>query len=264
MTNGNAEEQQLSVTVVGGPTVVIDLGGLRFVTDPTFDAADSSYSMGPVELRKLEAPALTPDELGPVAAVLLSHDQHPDNLDGAGRAFLKTVPLVLTTEQSAERVGGTGLAPWAEHVLERPGGGQVVVTAVPAQHGPAGTEQMLGAVTGFFLSGEGLPTVYVSGDNVSLDPVRELAQRVDHDGIDLAVLHVGAAQLAPFGPTLLSMTAEQGAEAAELLGARRVLAVHTEGWAHFTEGADAVAESFTKAGSIRRLVVGDEGARLAV
>lgn len=263
MTSENAAVH-LAVTMVGGPTVVIDLGGLRFVTDPTFDAADSSYSLGPVALRKLAGPALTPDELGPVAAVLLSHDQHPDNLDGAGRDFLRRVPLVLTTEQAAERVGGTGLAPWAEHVLERPEGGRIRVTAVPAQHGPAGTEPMLGAVTGFLLRGEGLPTVYVSGDNVSMDPVRAVAERVGEGGVDLAVLHVGAAQLAPFGPTLLSMTADQAAEAARLLGARKVLAVHHEGWEHFTEGGDAVTASFAKAGAAELLVAADGGGRLAL
>ncbi|MFP8964014.1 MBL fold metallo-hydrolase [Streptomyces nanhaiensis] len=256
--------ENLAVTVVGGPTVVIDLGGLRFVTDPTFDTAGSSYELGPVALRKLADPALTPDEVGPVAAVLLSHDQHPDNLDGAGRAFLKGAPLVLTTEQSAERVGGVGLAPWAEHALERPDGGRVVVTAVPAQHGPAGTEAMLGSVTGFLLSGEGLPTVYVSGDNVSLDPVRALAERVGERGVDLAVLHVGAAQLAPFGPTLLSMTAEQAVEAAELLGARRVLAVHHDGWEHFTEDRDVVAASFAKSGGAERLVSPGAGSHVAL
>lgn len=43
---------QLAVTTVGGPTVVIDLGGLRFVTDPTFDTAGSSYELGQVSLHK--------------------------------------------------------------------------------------------------------------------------------------------------------------------------------------------------------------------
>lgn len=263
MTSENTTGQ-LAVTAVGGPTVVIDLGGLRFVTDPTFDPAGSSYALGPIALHKLAGPALTPGQVGPVAAVLLSHDQHPDNLDGAGRAFLAEAALVLTTEQSAERVGGTGLAPWAEHALERPDGGRLVVTAVPARHGPAGTEQVLGDVTGFLLSGEGLPTVYVSGDNVSLEPVRALAERLGGAGVDLAVLHVGAARLAPFGPALLSLTAEQAVEVAELLGARKVLAVHQAGWQHFTEGQDAVGASFEKAGVAQCLVVPEPGSRFAL
>ena len=37
----------------------------------------------------------------------------------------------------------------------------VRVTGVPAQHGPVGSEGLVGEVTGFVLEGESLPTVYV-------------------------------------------------------------------------------------------------------
>jgi hypothetical protein len=68
--------------VVGGPTVVLDLGGLRIVSDPTFDVP------GPhAYLTKTVGPAVADDQLGPVDLVLISHDNHPDNLDDRGRAF---------------------------------------------------------------------------------------------------------------------------------------------------------------------------------
>ncbi|GAA4096207.1 hypothetical protein [Nonomuraea soli] len=43
------------------------------------------------------------------------------------------------------------------------------------QHGPDGTEHLVGEVTGFVLSGEGLPVVDVSGDNASLEVVKRIA-----------------------------------------------------------------------------------------
>jgi L-ascorbate metabolism protein UlaG (beta-lactamase superfamily) len=252
----------LAVTVVGGPTVVVELGGLRFLTDPTFDPAGSSYSTGPVTLRKLTDPALTPEEIGHVDAVLLSHDQHPDNLDGAGRSFLAKAPLVLTTGQAAKRIGATALIPWSKTTLERPGGGRVVVSAVPARHGPVGTEQALGEVTGFLLGGTDLPTVYISGDNVALEPVQALAERTG--AVDLAILHLGAAKLGPFGPTPLSMNADEAVEAAKLLGARKVLAVHHEGWDHFTQGWDAITAAFAAADSVGQLLGQAPGIRVDV
>jgi hypothetical protein len=66
------------------------------------------------------------------------------------------------------------------------------ITGVPAQHGLAGTEHLTGEVRGFVLSGDGLPTVYIGGDNASLGVVREVA---DHAGpIDVAVLFAGRAR----------------------------------------------------------------------
>jgi hypothetical protein len=49
------------------------------------------------------------------------------------------------------------LPPWETAELPRPGGGVLRVTAVPAQHGPDGSEPLVGEVTGFVLSGDGLP-----------------------------------------------------------------------------------------------------------
>jgi hypothetical protein len=48
-------------------------------------------------LTKTVGPAVTEDQLGPVDLVLVSHDNHPDNLDDRGRALALAAPLVLTT-----------------------------------------------------------------------------------------------------------------------------------------------------------------------
>jgi L-ascorbate metabolism protein UlaG (beta-lactamase superfamily) len=48
-------------------------------------------------LKKTAKPALAADWIGAVDAVLLSHDQHSDNLDVSGRAFLQKADRVFTT-----------------------------------------------------------------------------------------------------------------------------------------------------------------------
>ena len=88
--------QECAATVLGGPTTVLDLGGLRIVSDPTFDdPGPHGY------LTKTVGPAVTEDQLGPVDLVLISHDNHPDNLDDRGRALALAAPLVLTTRSGA-------------------------------------------------------------------------------------------------------------------------------------------------------------------
>lgn len=78
-----------SVLVIGGSTAVLRIGGLRLITDPTFDPPAPSPDGMP---RRTAPPAIAAADLGHLDAVLLSHDQHPDNLDQAGRALLATIP----------------------------------------------------------------------------------------------------------------------------------------------------------------------------
>jgi L-ascorbate metabolism protein UlaG (beta-lactamase superfamily) len=112
----------VTVTLIGGPTALIEVDGFRLLTDPTFDPP-GEYRLPHVALRKTSSPALTVEELGRVDAVLLSHDQHADNLDNSGRAFLARVARVLTTNAGAKRLGGRaeGLAPWETKELAAPG-----------------------------------------------------------------------------------------------------------------------------------------------
>ncbi|MEV4556776.1 MBL fold metallo-hydrolase [Kitasatospora sp. NPDC049285] len=238
----------LDIQVFGGPTALIEYGGLRFLTDPTFDAP-GDYPRGDGRyLTKTLPGTVEPAELGHLDAVLLSHDEHPDNLDHGGRKLLADVPLTLTTPSGAIRLGGTaqGLAPWESAELARPDGGVVTVTAVPAQHGPEGCEPISGEVVGFVLTGEDLPVVYVSGDNASLDVVRRIADRVGP--VDTAVLFAGGARVGIFDNALLTLDSAAAAEAARILGARRVVPVHFDSWAHFTEGREPLLAAFAAAG----------------
>ncbi|AUI64402.1 MBL fold metallo-hydrolase [Amycolatopsis sp. BJA-103] len=256
MTAGtNQISDQLSVQVFGGPTALIDYGGLRLLTDPTFDEP-GHYGRpdGRPGLTKTAPPSVSPADLGRVDAVLLSHDEHPDNLDNSGRELLAGVPLTLTTPSGAGRLGGTakGLETWETVELTRPGGGTVTVTAAPALHGPEGAEKVTGDVVGFVLTAQDLPTVYVSGDNASLDAVRQVADRFGP--VDAAVLFAGAPRLKPvLDGALLVLDSALAAEATRILGARVVVPVHIDSWEHFTEGRDDLVAAFTAAGLADRL-----------
>jgi L-ascorbate metabolism protein UlaG (beta-lactamase superfamily) len=252
----------LSLTHVGGPTTLIELGGLRLLTDPTFDPPGEYRAPSGAVLRRTAPAALAAREVLPVDAILLSHDQHADNLDGSGQAMLSQVPLALSTPEAAERQAGVqGLQPWQRAVLERPDGGALVVTAVPARHGPEGCEPKTGTVTGFVLSGDALPTVYVSGDNAAVEHVRQIAERVGR--VDVALLFAGAART-PAIDAPLTLTAADTVEAARLLGDALVVPVHADSWAHFSEGVDDVVRAFAAAGLSERLHVLEPGLRTDV
>lgn len=227
-----------TVTYVGGPTAILEYAGLRLVTDPTFDPPRSYPEPGSTALVKTAAPGIQRTAIGQVDAVLLSHHGHKDNLDYEGLELLATgVPTFSTRDAATELFGGglIGLDSWeSEHL------GPVTITAVPALHGPPGSERFVGVVTGFVLEAPGEPTLYVSGDNASLALVEQIAGRFD---IDIAVLFAGAART-PMIDAPLTLTASNAVTAARTLDARRVVVLHIEDWEHLSEGPDAVAEAF--------------------
>ena len=121
----------VSITLIGGPTALIEIDGFRQLTDPTFDAP-GQYRLPHVTLEKLVGPALSAEMIGEVDAVLLSHDQHSDNLDHSGKAFLAGAKRVLTTEVGAGRLGAhaEGFAPWATTELSKDGKSLTVTEAI--------------------------------------------------------------------------------------------------------------------------------------
>ncbi|MBO0840375.1 MAG: MBL fold metallo-hydrolase [Sciscionella sp.] len=253
----------VAVRLIGGPTAVLEYGGLRLVTDPTFDPAGEYPSPTGAPTYKTGEPSVPASGLGHVDAVLLSHDQHPDNFDGSGRVFAAGVPLVLTTPAGAARLGGNahGLSPWQTRNLLADNGSSVTVTAVPALHGPEGAERVLGAVTGFVLTAAGLPTVYVSGDNASLPVVREIAERIGR--VDVAVLFAGGARRhGLLDGALLTLDSASAAQAADILRAGTVIPVHFEQWRHLSEGAEALRAAFRAVGLDQRLILLAPGERV--
>ncbi len=244
----------MTLTLIGGPTLLIETGGLRLLTDPAFDPAGGAYQLGPVTLHKTTGPAQTAESLGRIDAVLLSHEQHSDNLDLSGRALLDTVPQVFTTPQSAANLGPNtmSLNSWETHQLTTPDGRTLTITATPGRHGPVGVEQIAGEVTGFVLAwaDEPRPALYVSGDTVWYEGVAEVARRFE---VAVAVLNLGAARLEPVGPVNLTMNAEGAIETMRAFGSATLVPAHYEGWAHFSESQTAANVVLTEAGLTNRI-----------
>ncbi|GAA1685870.1 MBL fold metallo-hydrolase [Microcella alkalica] len=261
--SGSPTGSPIAVTVVGGPTALLEWTGLRLLLDPTFDPP-TVYGPGPNDLTKTEGPAVAAADLGRIDVALVSHHHHEDNLDEAGRALALGLPLVITTSAGARELAarcdsgeGTatviGLEEGESLALDSaalvgsavaahaPAGARVI--AVTAQHGPPEVAERLGPVIGFVLSAPGEPTVFVSGDNSSVEVVRAIAAR--HNALDVAVLFAGAARI-PAIDAALTLTAADARAAALALGARRVVGLHVDQWAHFSEGRDALEREFAE------------------
>lgn len=246
----------LTLTLIGGPTVLIEFDGVRLLTDPTFDPP-GLYQKTPVHFEKTSGPALSVEAIGPLDGVLLSHDHHLDNLDHAGRAMLPSVPVVYTTVAGEGRLKGhaVGLAPFETRTLRTHAGASLLVTATPARHGPVGIEPISGDVVGFAL-GADQPgdLLYVSGDTVWYEGTAEVARRFSPK---VVLLHTGAAE--PRGRFHMTMGSEDALEAARAFPDSRLVAIHNEGWVHLRESQQQLADTFAMMGAAERLAAIERG-----
>lgn len=246
-----------AVTYLGGPTALLEWGGLRIITDPTFDPPQTYSHPEESTLVKTAGPGRSRDEIGPVDLVLLSHHGHKDNLDWEGLELIAQGPLTLSTHDAASELWGgsvVGFDDWEQQRID-----DVTVTIVPALHGPPGSLSFTGPVIGFVLEKRGEPTVYVSGDNASLALVEQIASRFPD--VDIALLFAGAARV-PGLDAALTLTSPDAATAAKLLGRPRVIALHVEDWEHFSENRSDLESAFSAAELGDLLVATPRGERV--
>lgn len=276
----------MKTTYLGTATVLLELAGLRLLTDPAFDPAGSTYDFGPwyaprswFSSEKGYQTPLRRGELGKLDAVLLSHDHHADNLDLEGRQLLteSSVARIITTRAGAARlskaapsgrpsVPGEGLGigaktqglAWGESTRLTGGTEGLRLTATPARHGPWGTPQVH-EVLGLLLEPETVsePTVWISGDTVMFPELQRFLTQQRQSGrrVDVAIIHCGGVsfpKVPVLGGSRFTFDARQVVEVCRLLDPRVVIPVHRSGWAHFRESEDQLRATLTEAGLAER------------
>ncbi len=190
-----------SLTFVGTATTVLRFGAFTVLTDPNFlHRGQRAYLGKGLWSRRLTEPALRPDELPPLDAVVLSH-LHGDHFDRVARRELSRGQPVLTTPDAARRLArwgfaAQGLETWQRHEMTR-GEETLTVEALPAVHARGLMGRLLPPVMGSLLehrvAGELRHRMYLSGDTLTGDHVDEITRR--HPLIDTAVTHLGGTRV---------------------------------------------------------------------
>ena len=250
--NGNL----FMATYIGGPTAILEIGGLRLMIDPTLDPAGTVYHIPNLTVEKTKGPATL--DIGHIDVVLLSHDQHYDNFDNAGRELVQKVSKTFTTVSGAGRLKGTsvGLAPWQSDSIVTPDGTTIEITSTPARHGPAGIEKIQGEVTGFVLSVKGKETfdIYITGDTTYYEGVAEVAKRYSPKYL---FLFGGAAHTR--GPFNVSMSTNDAMDTALAFPTATIVPLHYDGWKHYTQNEKDIKASYEVIGIAGRLKILEAG-----
>jgi L-ascorbate metabolism protein UlaG (beta-lactamase superfamily) len=146
------------------------------------------------------------------------------------------------------------LEEWGITRLEAPDRTAIEVTATPCRHGPPLSRPLAGHVIGFALRWEGQEhgALWISGDTVLYEGVREVAERLD---VDTALVHLGGVRFPVTGPVRYSMTARDAVELLGLVRPRTAVPIHYEGWAHFQESREDIEREFDRApDEVRRAI----------
>lgn len=264
---------EITIRYIGGPTALFQVGGLRFITDPTFDEKNSVYESEGIKLQKLGDPLIAPQQLDKMDFVLLTNGHHYANLDHIGKEYLNYVEYVFTTPDAAAVLGSNvvGIKPWQEIELATKDGRTVVLIGIPCdQHRKAAQK---GAITGFLLYLQDDPggAVYITGNTLYTDVMKEVANRFDvrllipflgatlaavkeiPDTVDLTREEIIDSALKGTKQEFSSMTVKEAIRLSALFDQAIITPLQFEGWAHYTEGATEIQSAFSTAGLTSRL-----------
>lgn len=247
---------KVTITHIDTACVLLNINRYKILTDPTLNKKDAffpQYVSSPLAFsKKYIDPALTTKEIGKVDLVLLSHDHHSDNLDKNGRAFIKTVDTVLSTEDAVMRLNNTntiGLANLEEYFVPTEKVKGLKITAIPAQHtNIKRLDKVMGKVIGFTIEWDGQKNgcIYISGDTVLFEGIYELNKRKN---VDVAILHLGAGAFPYLKRNLrVTMNGEEAIETTRLLDPMMVIPIHYEGWWHFKQSVKSLKNEIEQSG----------------
>lgn len=284
MTSTNFKSQ-VDVTFIGTATAIIRIDDVTFLTDPAFDPAGTEYPVPPINGQSMSLvselePAIKINDLPHIDGVLLSHEDHDDNLDHIGRRFLQfhhpnnkkgISPSVFTTPDGDRKLKETvgervkGLQDW-ETITAEVGNKTFKITATPCKHYPDNE------CIGFILETDsfgvcektGLPNaIWFGGDTVNYPEIHKVKERWN---IVIGLFNLGKAIVPiPSGELQqITMGAEDCVDLCRVVPVQNIVPMHFTGWGHFTEFNDETYQVLEGAERLGKVVWLERGRAVRV
>jgi L-ascorbate metabolism protein UlaG (beta-lactamase superfamily) len=234
-------------------TLVIEYAGLLFLVDPMLDDVGArppiQNSPNPRNNPLVGLP-ISAEEVAKGAEVVLVTHTHSDHWDEtAARLLAKDLPLFgqIADEMKFRGQGFVNVRPIEEAVKWK----DVEIRRTDGQHGTGEIGKAMAPVSGFVLRASGEPTLYIAGDTIWCDEVREAL--VLHKPA-VVVVNAGAAQFLKGDP--ITMTADDVVAVCQAAPGAQVVAVHMEAINHCLLTRDDLAFQL-EAARVRAQIPGD-------
>lgn len=199
------------ITNIGHATLLIEIGGVRVLTDPNFDRRLAGI------LPRVAPPGIALDRLPPLDAVLLSH-AHADHLSRRSLAALPREIPIFAPPPVARRLRGVAIAP-----------GEAITVAGISIRAARAKHRVLGGANMYRLDASGA-SIFFAGDTGLSPTTHEMGP------VDIALLPIGNAPWWRPGFRRGHLSSDDALTLFERLGARYLVPYHWGTFHHVTSG----------------------------
>ncbi|GFG22835.1 conserved hypothetical protein [Aspergillus udagawae] len=288
-----AGEENASVYFVGTATTIFEWEGMRLMTDPNFLHAGDHVHLGPgVTATRRTNPAVDLHELPRIDLVLLSH-YHGDHFDEKVESSLRRDLPIITTSHAKSILTSKGadsfqqvfdLEPFEQMMVNvksdssRTKQPHIRVTGMPGKHIP--TNKVVEKLNEFAAAipptngwmvelGYGSTQtmqndfdvgyrIYISGDTLMVDELKEIPRRFAGQKIDLMLIHLGGTTVPhpnmwPL-TMMVTMDAQQGVELVRLIKPDLTIPIHYDDYNVFASPLEDFKIEMQKAGLAGQVV----------
>jgi len=251
----------MNIQLVRNATLVIQYGGKTILVDP-FLAAQGTYPGFPLTVNQdkmnplvgLPVPA---EDITQPDAVIVTH-LHLDHFDLVAMELLpKTTPIYAQSPQDADTIRNAGFS--NVQTFEQPAQlGDISFFRTGGRHGTGKIGELMGMVSGVILNHENEKTLYIAGDTIWCDEVKEA---IDAYHPAIIVVNGGAAQ--PLEGDPITMTKEDIYQVHLAAKESTVLVCHMEAVNHCLLTREELRGFLTERGCESQVLVQDDGDTLS-
>lgn len=241
-------------------TFILKLKNIQLLVDPMLSPAGSMDPVGGAASNKripmVELPLTTEKLTGilsQITAVLVSH-RHRDHWDAHAKELLrKDIPIFCQLEDKAriKADGFKNVTPiQSEHIWEG-----ITLRRTGGRHGSGEIGKKMGTVSGFVVTAEGEPSLYIAGDTILCPEVTDALQKHKPD---VVVVNAGGTRFLSGGP--ITMTSEDVVAVCRARPEARVIAVHMETVNHCVETREQLRQVLRREKLLKQVVIPADGA----
>jgi L-ascorbate metabolism protein UlaG (beta-lactamase superfamily) len=219
----------MQLQLIRHATLLVEYAGMRLLVDPMLNDAGAGppiqNSPQPRNNPLVPLPCPVEQVLDGVQAVLVTHT-HRDHWDDAAIQLIpKDLPLFCQPEDQRKMEATHFLNTAAVHDAKN--WSRICITRTGGQHGTGEIGREMAPVSGYVLSNEQEPTLYIAGDTIWCKEVSDAIVRYRPEVI---VVNAGGARFLQGDP--ITMTAEDVIQVCRAAPQARVVAVHMEAINH--------------------------------